>query len=201
MITKKTFWLILAVFNFANGMQPAPEGSISSELKRLIAHVKDCTQPSPTTAAECRQCGYNGLKIPIRKGSRAALASAGFILDGAQPSMLGGYWCADSALPVKLLFLEDNNLKYEARIKERETDTKILASYLVYKGITSTMEHDLAIMWEDGASYNTRTYDYTGRPVPTKLYITLVRLAQMQEQENVIDLEKNKVELTDESFI
>lgn len=183
MITKKNIFCLAIAFNgIVCAMDLAPE--IPPRYKLTLVNLKEEGANRPTTFAERRNYGYHGFKIPIKKEANVPglLLLAGCILVEAQPSILAGYSYADSHVLSNRIFIEDNNLKYEATIKERASDTRIHSSCIFGNPQAHTMSGTLAILWED-------------LTLPQKMYITTKRLAAIQEQDNQMDLDKNKVEL------
>jgi hypothetical protein len=172
---------VVVAFNALHGMEPAKATELSSQHKVLLMNLK--ASAKQTTFTERRQYGYNGTKIPVMKGNDYyLLQSAGCIIAQAQPSMWNGYWYADSHVFSNRVFIEDNNLKYEAVIKERKSEMNIHSSCLFGDRYANTMSHKIAILWED-------------LTFPQKTYVTMKRLAEIQEQGNQIDLDENKVEI------
>ena len=167
--------------NAVYAMQPAKATELSSQHKVLLMNLKAAGKQ--TTSAERRQYGYNGTKIPVMKGNDYWLLQyAGCIIAQAQPSMWNGYWYADSHVFSNHVFIEDNNLKYEAVIKERASDMIIHSSCLFRDQNANTMSHKIAILWED-------------LTIPQRTYVTMKRLAEIQEQGNQVDLDENKFEI------
>lgn len=184
MVFKKKYFLcfgILASFSALQPMEPAKATELSSQHKLLLMNLK--ASGKQTTYGERRQYGYNGTKIPVMKGGEYYLLQyAGCIIAKAQPSMWNVYWYADSHVFSNRVFIEDNNLKYEAVIKERASEMNIYSSCLFGDRYANTMSHKIAILWED-------------LTFPQKTYVTMKRLAEIQEQDNQIDLDENKVEI------
>src|SRR5437868_13490922 len=187
----------LVIFNELQGMEPAPRRELPVQIKTVLRSLQERNPFMQTTAADCRKYGYNGIKVPVFNGRQGELKNIGYIIAESQPAMFWGLLIQTSSIPLKRFFLEENNLTYKAEIKERKTDTKIHSSYLVSDGTKNTMAHELAILWEDGIpqGYGRTVFISTGVPLVTKLYITLIRLAEIQQNDNQIDLDKNKVEV------
>lgn len=200
-MVKKIFWFcfgILISFNASNGMN-APEVSfekIKSELQLsavgLSAHIQ-------TLPSHRRKYGYNGNLIHIVKYPN--IIGAGFIIEDAQPVMWWsyGYWYAESCVPQNRIFIEDDNLKYEAEVKSgADIEPKILSSGLFSDGSKNTMNYNLAVMWKVAAqlikgSDGQNRWEY---PVKEKYYITRAFLSEIQSRNNVFDLDNGKVEIS-----
>jgi hypothetical protein len=187
----------LVIFNGLQAMEPAPLRELPLQLKIVLVELKKNYSFMQTSATDCRKYGYNGIKVPVFNGRQGELKNIGYIIAESQPAMFWGLLVQTSSIPLKRFFLEENNLTYKAEIKERKTDTKIHSSYLVSDGTKNTMAHELAILWEDGIpqGYGRTVFIYTSVPLITKLYITLIRLAEVQQNDNQIDLDQNKVEV------
>lgn len=207
MISKKIIFLcagFLASFNALHGMDSEAGNTPAFEkIKESLLFAKAGLDSCQTKAADCRHYGYNGTLITIVK--HPEIIRGGYIIEGAQPSMWWGYWYADSCKPENRIFIEhnsfieDNSVKYEAKIKERtvDADTKIYSSCLVPHGAKDIMAHTIAILWEE-AKYNPGEWNWEDIPqafLKKKLFITMARLAEIEEQGNILDLDKNKVEV------
>lgn len=152
--------------------------------------------PIQTQAFYCRKYGYNGRLIHIVK--HPEICGTGFIIEGAQPSLFWGYWYEDSCVPQNLIFIEDNNVKYEAKIKNGgDTEPKILSSSLYSNGSKNTMTYTFAVMWKVATQLIKRSDGESRWKIPLKdtYYITRASLSEIQSQNNVFDLDVNKIEV------
>lgn len=149
-----------------------------------------------TLAAHCRKYGYNGDLIHIVKYPE--IIGTGFIIENAQPSMWWGYWYDDSCAKENRIFIDHNNLKYEAKIKNgADTIPNILSSSFFAAESKNTMDHYLALLWK--VTLQIKVDPKHGRcwvrPAEKKSYISVLCLAEVKKQGNIFDLDQNKVEV------
>lgn len=168
------------------------------KMKDELLLAKGLLEKRKTKAADCRRYGYNGTLVTIAQDPEGICG--GYIIEGAQPAACFGYWYSDSSLPVNRLFIEDHNpysintnVRYKAEIKSGvDTEPNILASCLFSNKSGSIMSWDLALLWEVALQLKEGVLNV---PEKKKRYITCARLSEVEQQGNIFDLDKNKIEI------
>lgn len=201
MIFKKSivYSTFLLSFSVVQGMDiESADSKAFEELKWSLESAYWALPKREATFAQRRNYGYNGMLIPIVKKPEGI--RGGFIIKGAQPSLYYGFWYADSCQKENYIFIEEDNLKYKAKIINSEQNIpKILSSCLVSTGTsTATMDKTMAILWEVKYQYKSDSLqgNYYARPIKKQLYISLACLAQVQKRNNIFDLDGDKREIS-----
>jgi hypothetical protein len=203
LIKYSLYFVLLFSFNAFYGMEKESANLQKlEEYKSLLKTLNDPKYCRTTSITDYSKYGYHGTMVPIAKDHSfisSALAQVGYIIRKAQPSTWGGYfYMTSSSVGKNCIFIEDNNLKYTAEIKNmKNIQHKILASCVINNGSKNIMEHSIAILWK--VAYQLQESSTEGKfwkkPSEKKLYITQARLSQIQEQKNELNLEENKIEV------
>ncbi len=174
------------------------------KIKHLLTSASKGLPKISTGISLRRHVEYNGLLTSIIDYPR--IYGTGFIIENAQPSMFCGLWYDATRKPEDLIvvaeeFEGDFEVLYQARIKPRTESPATLKSCCLfdeknteYQGLYKTkpnnnMNCHLAILWDaahrEGSNEN----------AAIKSYITMARLAEIEKQGNIFDLDNGKIEL------
>ena len=187
----RTVFLCLSYLVCGTAFSMDLEAGNLKTIKWLLANAKAGLSPRHTNAGQCRYMGYNGTLITIVQYPE--IFRCGYIIAHAQPSKWWGYSYDDSSEPANLIVMED---KLIGSIKHSDDIVpKIYASCLMHSEVPWA---NLAILWE--ATAQLKQHETHGkcwvRPREKKLYISLASLHEIHKQNNVFDLDADKVEVT-----
>lgn len=179
---KSTSFFVLSLISLTIlGMENSRSKSILTRHEEILvtAFLNEKFKPSyeSTTFADRKYYAFHGIKIPIYElditRSSPGEKVAGNVIKGAKPSAWCGITFDETALPSDRIFL---NTGYQAQIQTRKNEYAIRCSCL----IVGKSEMMLAFLWRD----------LTGDP--RNLYITMAQISHMQENQDILDIDKNK---------
>lgn len=187
MALKKIFFSMsfLVVSHPLLGMDlEAANGTLLERMKSILLMFKHYGGHT-TNFADRIRCGYQGQLIPIVKSPK--IFRSGFIIENAQPSKWFDLWYDHTHTPENIILVaqEDSDGKfdvhYRARIKPRVGSiTKIWSSCLVADDSSDSMNCHLGVLWEESVN---------------RFYISYATLAEIKKQDNLLNLDSNKVEV------
>lgn len=139
-----------------------------------------------TGFADRNVLGFDGIKIPVfvysLTDSSPTDTIAGCILKNARPTLLAGLWTHENAVPINRVFLKTpEHDNFRAQILARSNDVIFRASSLIIP--KSTTQSILAVLWADQGDTK-------------KLFLTLTDLGSLDNADPIIDLDKNREEIT-----
>lgn len=205
----------IMIFNTLHAMDCETEQS--SVLKQIGFTLRLFTsyKRHQTNACQCRYFGYNGELMPIV--SKVRSVRAGYIMLDAQPATWFGYGYDETSEPVDLIFIEDDPLgvpviSHQARITNKNGMWyRPLSSCLVEeldagKAYVMELENRCERYAMAGSKYS-GLYDRWAPPATSclailwqalneKHYVSMARLDTIRKQNNIFDLDKNKIEVS-----